>query len=228
MKENDQIFHLLVNSPLFKGMKFLEIKNLFHFISFSKRQYNKNEIIAYKGDKCENLIILLKGNCRGEIVDYSGKVLKIEDIQPLKPLAPAFLFGQKNIYPVNIVANSDVITLSTSVKNLEKMMHKNTIFLKNFLDIVSSKAQFLLRKLSFLSLKTIKEKIAQFVLQNSKGKEKFKINNTQSELAELFGVARPSFSRVLSEMEKENIIKYEKKEITVLNQEKLALILEEV
>jgi CRP-like cAMP-binding protein len=51
-----------------------------------------------------------------------------------------------------------------------------------------------------LTMKTIKEKIALFLLEKSRGKKSFKLEMTKEEISRLFGVARPSLSRAFQEM----------------------------
>jgi len=98
----------------------------------------------------------------------------------------------------------------------------NSQFLKNYLHIISTRAQFLSQKLHFLSFKTIREKVAHFLLQTTGEKyHSFELRNTQQQLADLFGVTRPSLARVFGEMQKEGLIKIEKKTITLLNKKVL-------
>ena len=72
------------------------------------------------------------------MMDFAGKVITIEEILPPRPLAPAFLFGKQNRYPVNIVANGEVTILSVPRDDFLKMMQNNEQILRNFVDIVSS------------------------------------------------------------------------------------------
>ncbi|HSH19647.1 MAG TPA: helix-turn-helix domain-containing protein, partial [Draconibacterium sp.] len=74
----------------------------------------------------------------------------------------------------------------------------------------------------FLSFKTIKEKVAHFLLQKA-GSEfhSVQLKNTQQQLADLFGVARPSLARIFGEMQKEGLIKIERKTVTLLNKKQL-------
>jgi CRP-like cAMP-binding protein len=73
-----------------------------------------------------------------------------------------------------------------------------------------------------LSFKTIKEKVAHYLLQKAGDRyHSIELKNTQQQLADLFGVTRPSLARVLAEMQKEKLIVIEKKTVTLLNKEKL-------
>jgi DNA-binding FadR family transcriptional regulator len=53
----------------------------------------------------------------------------------------------------------------------------------------------------------------------------YQLSQSQTELAEFFGVARPSLARALSEMEDEGILRVERRDITILNKEKLNKLL---
>jgi CRP-like cAMP-binding protein len=164
---------------------------------------------------------------KGEMVDFTGKTIKIEDIESPRPLAPAFLFATDNNYPVDIVANNKVSILGIPRKDFLKLMSINEMVLLNYLRIISSRAQFLSGKLRFLSFQSIKGKIAHYLLELSSrtGKEDIQLRKSQVELAELFGVARPSLARALREMNNDGLLKSKGKQITLLNRQKLSDLL---
>jgi len=53
----------------------------------------------------------------------------------------------------------------------------------------------------------------------------FAISRNQTELADFFGIARPSLARSLSEMVQDGIISINKKEYTILDMKKLRELL---
>jgi DNA-binding MarR family transcriptional regulator len=53
----------------------------------------------------------------------------------------------------------------------------------------------------------------------------FTLDQSQTELADFFGVTRPSLARTLAKMEEEGIIRTKRREITILNREKLNKLL---
>jgi CRP-like cAMP-binding protein len=106
------------------------------------------------------------------------------------------------------------------------MLSREPHVLINYLNIVSAKAQFLSQKITFLSYKTIKEKIAFFLLQRLKSDSSFiQINQSQTEIAGLMGVARPSLARTIGEMESDGIIRWNRNEVDVLNPKALNSVL---
>jgi CRP-like cAMP-binding protein len=213
--------------PLFLGLQQEELIVLFSTSSSRIRSFNKDELVAQAGDEIAFMHILVSGHVKGEMVDYTGKVIKIEDIEPPRPLAPAFLFGEQNRYPVNITAGMNVKVLSIPRDEFLRMMQSSEQVLRNFVNIVSSRGQFLSSKIRFLSFSTIKGKLAQYLLElhRKTGKESFQLPHSQAQLSELFGVARPSVGRAISEMNQEEIIRTEGKQAHILNHRKLSELL---
>jgi CRP-like cAMP-binding protein len=215
-------YQLLSQCPIFRGITEKEAEYLLKKIHFQIKSFLKDEVIVVAGEPVLNLNIILLGSVRGEMIDYSGKTIKIEDVEAPKPLATAFLFGQENKFPVTVTANNDVKMLTIPVSEFLKLLQMNTQILKNYLNSISSRAQFLSQKLHFLSFKTIKGKVAHFLLQQAG--EKFhsvELKNTQQQLADLFGVTRPSLARIFGEMQKEGLIRIANKTVTLLD--KMAL-----
>ena len=89
----------LTNNPLFRGITPEKLSANLEEISFHTRSYRKGEILARQGDVCNRLVILTKGSVRGEMIDYSGRLIKVEDIAAPRALAPLFLFGEENRFP---------------------------------------------------------------------------------------------------------------------------------
>lgn len=215
-------YQLLTQCPIFMGITENEVELLFKKIHFQIKGYSKDEIVVVAGEPVSNLHIIMSGSVRGEMIDYSGKTIKIEDVEAPKPLATAFLFGQENKFPVTVTANNEAKILTMPVSEFLKLLQLNTQILKNYLNTISSRAQFLSQKLHFLSFKTIKGKVAHFLLQQAG--EKFhsvELKNTQQQLADLFAVTRPSLARVFGEMQKEGLIRITNKTVTLLDKKAL-------
>ena len=211
-------FLLLTRCPVFRGLTEEESRTLLGQIHFQTKSYQKDEIVVLAGEEVKNLLIVLEGSVRGEMIDYSGKTVKIEDIEAPQPLASAFLFGKENRYPVTVTTNINIRILAIPVPEFLKLLQLNATLLRNYLNSISSRAQFLSQKLHFLSFKTIREKIAHFLLKQAGDRfHSFELKATQQQLADLFGVTRPSLARVLGEMQAEGFIKIEKKTVTLLD-----------
>jgi len=187
-------------------------------LKYSIKNYPRNEVVFRQGDVCDALYILIEGSVKTEMITESGNLLGIEMINAPRPLAPAFLFSDNNRFPVDVTTLEAVEILRIPKDEVMRLMTTQPDFMKQFLTHNANRTQFLTNRLQLLSIKTIKGKLAHFLLENSTGEGKpFVINRNQTELADFFGVARPSLARCLSEMVQEGLITINKKEYIVLN-----------
>lgn len=216
-------YEILVKSPLFRGLDINDVKKILSETPHRLRKYSTGQLISQSGDIVDNLQIVIEGSVKGEMVDFSGRVIKIEDIPASGALASAFIFGSKNRFPVNVIAISDTEILFICKSDFLKMMMSNDTILLNFLDLISNRSQFLSEKIKFLNFKTIKGKLAQYLLTLAGEKRsEIRLTATQNDLADFFGVARPSIARALGEMEEQGIIRANGKSIQILEIKRLS------
>ena len=195
-------------------------------MKYSVKYHGKNEIIFRQGDICDSLNILMRGSVKTEMITESGNLLGIEIINAPRPLAPAFLFSGNNRFPVDVTTLEDVEILRIPKNEVVRLMTSQPDFMQQFLTHNANRTQFLTNRLQLLSIKTIKGKIAHFLLEQADEQgSTFTINRNQTELADFFGVARPSLARSLSEMVEDSIIEINKKEYKVLDKKKLRELL---
>ena len=221
------MYRILLNSPLFRGLTEEELNNLFKKVSHQIRHFRSGEMLAQAGEDVDKAILLMNGRLQGEMVDFSGNSLKIEELDPPQMVAAAFLYGPQSKFPVFLSAKTDGKMLIVHKREFTSMLSLEPRVMVNYINIVSGKAQFLSGKITFLSLKTIKEKIAYYLLQRLKsdGDNSVKIDQTQTNLADLFGVARPSLTRTILEMEKQGILSWSRESVSILDPGKLKNIL---
>lgn len=218
----EELLSELCKTQLFQGMGVKELKALFENKPYRLREFENDMYVAHSQDVCNDLFMVVRGSVRGEMTDFSGKKLKIEDIAAPRPLAAAFIFGRENRFPVDIIANEPATIMIIPRDVLIFLLQNSEVILKNYLNTISSRAQFLSGKIRFLSFKTIREKIANYILMHSaKDDQTFTLDQSQTELADFFGVTRPSLARTLARMEEEGMIRTKRREITILNREKL-------
>jgi len=218
-----EILHL---SPIFRGISPGNLLELFSKIHYQVKKYEKNEIIVISGEECDRLLIVQLGHVKAEMVDYSGKTIKIEDLEAPQPLATAFLFGKENRFPVTVSATTEVEIVSIPKAEFVRLLQMNALILNNYLNTISTRAQFLSKRLNFLSFKTIKQKIAHFLLEKAGDKlHTIEIAQSQGQLAEMFGVTRPSLARALGEMCTEGLIETDRRSIRLLDKSRLNQLL---
>jgi CRP-like cAMP-binding protein len=211
-------FPVLSDSPLFRGLSDEEIERLAGTVKSRVRFYPAGSVIALAGEEIVSLIIVISGSVRGEMSDFAGRTIKIEDINPPQALATAVLFGDGARYPVTVIANIDSELLIINKDDYMKMMADDRRILSNYLTFICNKTQFLSGRLRFLSFHTIKGKFAHY-LSSLPGASSGRvvIDRSQQELSDYFGVTRPSLARAIGEMEQDGLIAADRKQVRLLD-----------
>ena len=218
----------LVNNPLFREITPERLFADLEEISFHTRSYKKGEILAQQGAVCNRLVILTKGSVRGEMIDYSGRLIKVEDIAAPRAIAPLFLFGEENRYPVEVTANEPTEVIELPKSSVLSLFRKNEQFLENYMNLSANYARTLSDKLFFMSFKTIRQKLASYLLRLYKQQQQTHItlDRSQQELSDYFGVSRPSLARELAHMQEDGSLIADRKHITILQKEQLVRLIQ--
>jgi len=218
----ENLLHILSNVPLFKPIEIEELETLIENAHYKILSYPKGQLVFQSGEKVDKLIVLIEGKITAEMLDPSGKALKIEDAVAPQTLGSAFMYGPKQKLPVNVTAKTDCKFLFITKPDFQKIMMQSEKLMASFINIVSGRAQFLSDKLKFMSFNTIRQKIAHFLLDKMESEnEPFHAGLSQTAMAELFGVARPSLARCISEMENDGLFYSEKGYFTVFSAQQL-------
>lgn len=217
---------ILSESVIFTGLTGEEIDAVLAGTHFQLRNYAQGTMIAQSGAPCTHIRVVLEGKVAGEMMDLSGKILKIEDLQPSKMIAPAFLYGRRRNYPVNVIASAPSVIWQMHRDAFSKLLQQDLRILNNYLNAISNRAQFLSEKIRFLSFPSLRAKLAFLFLRHAGGDQVFRLPMTHQQLSELFGVARPSVSREIRLMNNEGLIKAERDMITILDNVRLKSLLD--
>lgn len=211
--------------PLFNNMSKEEHDAFLERNVKAKISFKKGETVVRQGEVINYLYLLVEGVVRTQMITQEGNVLEIELLEAVMPLAPAFIFANNNKYPVDVVTMEPCTFLKIAKSDwLNEMVHNEKLMI-NFLTLNSNMAVFLSMKLQMISLKSLKYKLAIFLLEKTTPeKNYFILKRTRTQLAEYFGVQRPSLARIIKELEDEGIIKTEGRVVTVLDRNKLAKI----
>lgn len=211
-------FEVLYRSPLFNGLTEKETDDMIGSINYRVRSYPAGAVAALSGEDIRSLMIVISGSMKGEMVDLAGHTIKIEDIVPPQALASAFMYASGAKYPVNVIANEDSELLIIDRDDFLTLMHRDKRILSNYLRAICTKAVFLSERLRFLSFRTIKGKFAHYIASlPGASSGMVKIDRTQQELSEYFGVTRPSLARAIGEMEGEGLIAVDHRKVRILN-----------
>lgn len=211
--------HILEHTDLFKELSIQNIESLLSKDSYYIKNYKKNSVIYLQNEKCTTFDIVIKGIVSIQGIDDKGNYLSISDFNIGNVLGGNLLFSHKNFYPMMVLSKTEVTILHLKKDLILQLCQSNTIFLTNFLESLSDKTLILTDKIKTLSFKSIRQCIIDFLVYESyvQKSNTIKLELTKKELAEKFGVQRPSLSRELNKMKKDGLIDYDAYSITILD-----------
>lgn len=193
-------FYDILDFSLFEGVNKKGISDFLNTASKKISSYRKGDIVVFQDSLCKSLSLLCQGTLLAKMTNSEGKEIVIEHLAAPEILAPAFIYGTENRFPVTLQAEDDVIVWSLSKEEFLRMMEYDDVLLRNFLRQISDRSVFLSRKLNEFALQNLSTRIVSYLQRNAV------ITNIQ-DVAFIMGVARPSLSRTLSAMVDEGVLK---------------------
>ena len=201
--------HLSNRCTLFAGISPDEIRRMLDMHGCAIRTYPAHSFPAMQGDRCRSLFILCEGRINATMINKEGRQVIIEQFADWSVLAPAFVFATENAFPVNVETTTDCTMLVLGKDTLLKMLHANAVMMENYMREISDKCAALTVRVKEFALTTLRDRLLAYLnTRTHYGK--------QQEIADRFGVARPSLNRTLQELSAEGIIKMEHGKIVLL------------
>ena len=204
--------NIIMGTSLFKSFSEEELISLFNKVPYKIEKYSKSDVILAEEDTCTTLNLILDGTVEVQKIDSNGKVLSIAEFHSRDIFGEMLIFADRNTSPINAIAKTKVTVLHIQKNSVISLCQNNQGFLLEYLRIISNKAMILNLKLKEVTLKTIRQKICEFIMNQYKLQNslKIKLNMTKKDWADKIGVQRPSLSRELIKMKEEGIIDYDK------------------
>lgn len=212
----------LSRTSLFAGLERLTFQN---YCSLTRvKTFAKGEIVAAEGDICTSIGVIEKGRIAMQKYTSGGDFATITLLKPGDFFGEDLIFGSSNIYTFTLEAMSLSEVLFVSKDTLYALLDKSQVVKDNFLRLLSDRVNSQNRRIALLSQKSIRHKIAFYLLelraeQTASGKNMDTVNLPVSKevIAKLLAMPRPSFSRELIQMQKAGLIEVEGREIRLLD-----------
>ena len=220
---NDQMMQVLQKCPLFAGMSTLSIDLALGNISYQIINFAPRDVYTLAGMPCRFADIVLSGSLICRMVSLSGKHVEVTRLRPGNLIAPAFIFAKNNSMPVSVETDSEVTLLRMTPQTLKKLIDDDADIRMNYIRSLSNIDVFLTHKMKVLSLFTVREKVAYLLLERAgeQNSNTIRLTRSRQEIADSFGIQKFSLLRVLSEFEKEGVIRVDGKTIEIIDRSRL-------
>ncbi len=212
----------LSRTVLFAGLERSTFQN---YCSLTRvKTFSKGEIVAAEGDICTSIGVIEKGRIAIQKYTSGGDFATIALLKPGEFFGEDLIFGSSNVYTFTLEAMSLSEVLFVNKDTLYALLDKSQVVKDNFLKLLSDRVNSQNRRIALLSQKSIRHKIAFYLLelraeQTSGGKNGNTIHLPVSKevIAKLLAMPRPSFSRELIQMQKAGLIEVDGREIRLLD-----------
>ncbi|KPU44714.1 DNA-binding transcriptional dual regulator Crp [Oxobacter pfennigii] len=209
--------YALSGFDLFNCFSQAELIRLFHSDNYRITQYNKGQVIHLQNEICRTMDIVLKGRVAVQKINEEGNILKINVFSAGSILGANLLFSNRNFYPMTVISESQTVLLHIYKELVLELSQTNAHFMTGLMTVISDRILLLTDKIDAISLKTVRQKIVDFLkyeysIQKS---NVLKLTISKRDLAERFGIQRTSLSRELNKMRKEGLLEYSAKTITL-------------
>ena len=206
----------LEKSALFKSIQRDNLSAVLKCLGAVLKQYDKNERILNSGDEVIGVGILAKGRAQLIKEDAMGNRNIIGEIEGGELFAESFVCAGIKESPVTVVALESCVVLFIQVNKIidvcsnECSFHKQII--NNLLKIIARKNLNLNRKLDYLSLRTTREKLLEYLndQQRRARTNPFTIPMNRVQLADYLCVDRSAMSRELGRLRDEGILQFKR------------------
>lgn len=179
---------------------------------FKRVTYKKNQIVFNEGDICNYIGLVETGNITITTYTYNEKEYEINNISDNGIFGQFIIFGSSK-YLGTAIATKNTTVIQIKKKELLELL-KNQKFSENYLTLISNINLKTQQKIKLLTQKEIRDKIMFLLFENKKITESNKLYiNSKEKLALFLNITRPSLSRELSLMKKDNLIDYNLKYI---------------
>lgn len=210
-------------SELFSGIDGNEIRAMMKCLDPVVESYHKNDFVVLEGHKLAGIGLVLSGQVVILKESYSGNGMVLRKISGGNIFGEVAVFSEKDKWPASVQAtkNSEVVFFKKDKirGNCPYLCPRHSKLIKNLLYIISSRAAYLNKKLDYLSIKSMRGKLAAYLWDKYKQNDtlSFRIKFNRKEMADYLNVSRPSMSRELGRMKDEKVIDFHKSSFKILD-----------
>jgi CRP-like cAMP-binding protein len=206
----------LKNLPHLQGVDSKVIENLVMNKQILQRSYNKGVTVHEQYTECYGMDIVLSGKLIAYSLASNGSETIVFEFNKHSIIGANLLFGEQNKYPMNIYSTTDCSIFHISKAAVNELL-KEYSFVMQFVRSLSLNSQGMNKKIAMYTQKSLRENLTDYfialsVVQKSKT---IILPISKKQLADHFGVQRPSLFRELKRMKDDGLIEVNNRKIAL-------------
>lgn len=223
---------ILVKVSLFQGIERTDLTTMLGCLEPKLSTYKKNDFITIAGEKFESVGIMLEGEAVVIKENAAGNRVVMDLLKPGDIFGEVVVFAEDAVWPGSVVAQEAskalFIPRQKIIGQCQRMCPWHRMIIRNMLKIVSEKAMLLNKKVEYLTIKSMRGKIAALLLEQYRktGQTTFVLPLNRNEMADFLNVSRPSMSREMRRMKDEGVIDFHLSSVRIKDIESLKEMVE--
>lgn len=207
---------VLKRTKLFAGIANDEIASMLLCLDAQVHHYKKGEYVLREGEHLSNIMILVGGRLHIQKDDYWGNRSILEQISMGEMFGEAYIAPESEPLLNDVVAAEDSVVMFFNAKQIittcSSACRFHTMVVQNLFFSISEKNRKVVRKLSHMSKRSIREKLISYLSEEAtrQNSSSFAIPFNRQQLADFLFVDRSAMSNELSKMRKEGLLEFER------------------
>ena len=206
----------LLKTPLLSQINKEVLLSLLNERQIYTSNYKKGVTVHEQGESCKTLEIVLSGSLIAYSLSQNGSETVMFEFTKGGIIGANLLFSDNGAYPLNIYCLTDCCLLHMTKDAVSEFL-KNYSFVMRYIKSLSQNSQGMNRKIAMFTQKSLRENILDYLAVQTVRQQSATITLpvTKKQLADYFGVQRPSLFRELKRLVDEGIITIDNHRITV-------------
>ena len=207
---------VLKKTKLFAGIANDEIASMLLCLDAQLHHYKKGEYVLREGEHLSDIMILVIGRLLIQKDDYWGNRSILEQISMGEMFGEAYIAPESEPLLNDVVAAEDSVVMFFNAKQIittcSSACRFHTMVVQNLFFSISEKNRKVVRKLSHMSKRSIREKLISYLSEEAtrQNSSSFAIPFNRQQLADFLFVDRSAMSNELSKMRKEGLLEFER------------------
>lgn len=214
--------------PFFQHLKSADIEwvnSLFH-----EEGFQQDEVICHAGDRAERFYVIAEGRVKLIRHSLTGRDILLDLLKPGEFFG-AFSGAEEDFYPETAQALSPCCILVISRQTIQQILNRLPTVAVNMIGIVSKRLQSANERVQQLSSLPVEGRVASILLMLA---DKFAVKSpvglllqvplTREDLAGMTGTTTESASRVMSQFQKDGLIRSGRGWVALVDREGLQAI----
>lgn len=184
----------------------------------------RNETLFEQGDEAARFFLVRSGQIMLFQTSLEGNEKVVDIIGPGQTFAEAVMFMEGHRYPVNARSTSNTELFYFDNNAFTEQLQKSNVLCFAMMADMSTRLKGLLTEISELTIYNAKHRLISYLLghiNDLQDQPAVKLTATKSMIASRLSITPETFSRILSRLKKDNLIRIEDETITLIQPDKL-------